>query len=97
LTIIRDASAVLCVLNGERGVPGDFLPTQLAGRTLAVVPFDEAEAYAAGKLRPATRRAGLSFGDRACLALAISRGAAVLTADRRMAEPPLGPDVRVIR
>jgi ribonuclease VapC len=46
------------------------------------VPFDESLAFVAGMLLPVTRSAGLSFGDRACLALAIRLGVPALTADR---------------
>jgi PIN domain nuclease of toxin-antitoxin system len=44
--------------------------------------FDEELAYQVGLMVPATASAGLSFGDRACLALARRLGAKVLTADR---------------
>jgi ribonuclease VapC len=47
-----------------------------------VVDFDEELAYAAGMLLPLTRAAGLSLGDRACLALARRIGVTALTADR---------------
>jgi ribonuclease VapC len=46
------------------------------------IAFDDAMAYAAGLLIPITRRAGLSFGDRACLALGGRLAVPVLTADR---------------
>lgn len=46
------------------------------------VPFDEEQAYAAGLLLPMTRPAGLSLGDRACLALAARLGVPAFTADR---------------
>ncbi len=49
---------------------------------LSVVAFDEAKAYAAGLLRPATRGAGLSLGDRAGLALARLLKAPAYTTDR---------------
>ena len=48
---------------------------------LEVVPFDETLAVETARLRPATVRAGLSLGDRACLALAHSRERRVLTGD----------------
>lgn len=64
---------------------------------LPVIPFDEEHAYAAGFLRPLTRPAGLSFGDRACLALAEQLGATAVTADRRWLDLPLGVPVRPIR
>ncbi|MBI3977092.1 MAG: hypothetical protein HY331_02795 [Chloroflexi bacterium] len=46
------------------------------------VDFDADLAYQAGLLHPATRQAGLSLGDRACLALARRLGLPALTADR---------------
>jgi ribonuclease VapC len=46
------------------------------------VALDEELAFIAGLMLPATRRAGLSFGDRACLALASKLGVRALTADR---------------
>jgi ribonuclease VapC len=49
---------------------------------LKVVDFDLPHAILTAELRPLTRTLGLSLGDRACLALAISKGATALTADR---------------
>ncbi|EAR20778.1 type II toxin-antitoxin system VapC family toxin [Nitrococcus mobilis] len=46
------------------------------------ITFDEELAYGAGLLLPVTKPFGLSFGDRACLALAQRRGARVLTSDK---------------
>jgi PIN domain nuclease of toxin-antitoxin system len=66
---------------------------------IARIPFDERLAFAAGMLLPTTRKAGLSFGDRACLALASRLGVQALTADRSwqgIAEV-VGVDVDVIR
>ena len=64
---------------------------------LEIVPFDEALAWAAGLLRPRTRGAGLSLGDRACLALARSTSFPVLTADAVWATLDLGIEIAVIR
>jgi PIN domain nuclease of toxin-antitoxin system len=49
------------------------------------VAFDEALAYDTAMLVPITRMAGLSFGDRACIALAGRLGARAVTADRSWA------------
>lgn len=63
------------------------------------VVFDKELAYAAGLLLPATKTAGLSLGDRACLALARQRGVTALTADRawQSLARPLGITIEVIR
>jgi PIN domain nuclease of toxin-antitoxin system len=45
------------------------------------VALDEELAFIAGLMFPATVQAGLSFGDRACLALANKLGVRALTAD----------------
>jgi ribonuclease VapC len=59
--------------------------------------FDAQQAYLAGILRKPTRTFGLSFGDRACLALAQSLGALALTADRSWSQLDLGIAIEVIR
>ena len=57
----------------------------VAALTLEVVPFDEELAYRTGLLQPFTRAAGLSLGDRACLALAERLSLPAMTADRAWA------------
>jgi len=49
---------------------------------ISLVPFDQELAYQVGILLPLTRAAGLSLGDRACLALARRLDVPALTADR---------------
>lgn len=63
---------------------------------LEFVAFDEAGAVAAGLLRPASRSAGLSLGDRACIALGQARSLPVLTADLAWSSLDLGPEVQVV-
>ncbi len=48
-------------------------------------------------LRPLTKSRGLSLGDRACLALAMSTGATAVTADRSWADLGLAVSIEVIR
>jgi PIN domain nuclease of toxin-antitoxin system len=64
---------------------------------LRVVPFDEPQARVAAGLRRLTRPAGLSLGDRACLALGDRVGCPVVTADRIWRSLDLGVEVVVIR
>jgi len=61
----------------EAGIRG-----MLNALTCERVTFDQELAYAAGMLVPQTRSAGLSLGDRACLALASRLGVPAVTADR---------------
>ena len=62
-------------------------------------PMDHTLALAriAGTLRAETRAAGLSLGDRACLALALALNLPVYTADRAWRSLPLDIEVRPIR
>lgn len=64
---------------------------------LDAVSFDSDLAYQTGLLRPLTRPAGLSFGDRACLALAQRLGLPAVTADRSWTTLRLPITVQVIR
>ena len=66
---------------------------------LARIVFDEELAYAAAMLLPLTKAAGLSLGDRACLALARRMEVKALTADRVWQEvgKSLGIAVEIIR
>lgn len=80
----------------DAGVPADECREALAGLALDVVPFDEAAAFATGALRPLTRRAGLSLGDRACLALAMRQDRTALTADRAWKRRKLGIPIELL-
>jgi ribonuclease VapC len=62
-----------------------------------VVAFDRHQARIAGDLRTSTRSLGLSLGDRACLALAITLGAPVYTTDRAWQTLDAGPKIRLLR
>lgn len=50
--------------------------------SLPVEPLDEELARSIGRLRPLTRKAGLSLGDRSCLALTMRLKATAVTAER---------------
>lgn len=81
----------------ERG-----LAAEAVLRVLERLPIDRfdyltRDAVVAAELRLATRRYGLSLGDRACLALARRLDTPVLTAERVWAELDIGIDIRLIR
>ena len=83
----------------ERGVPLDRAKAIALSFGLEVVSLNAELAAAAGQLRPATRSAGLSLGDRCCLATAMALGLPTLTAEA-VWEPladVLGIEVRNIR
>lgn len=75
----------------------DEIDDTLVDFQFPILPHDAAQARTAGLLRRATRTAGLSLGDRSCLALALSLDAPVLTADRAWADLDVGARIEVIR
>ena len=63
-----------------------------------IVPFCEAISIRTGKLAKLTQNYGLSLGDRACIALGITLGLPIYTADKVWAELKLeNADIRLIR
>jgi ribonuclease VapC len=64
---------------------------------LQIVELDTELAYQTGFLRPLTKSIGLSLGDRACLALAVSLGVPALTCDRIWATLNLDIAVELMR
>jgi PIN domain nuclease of toxin-antitoxin system len=89
-------SEVIAVLV-EAGFEFDRASARIGALALQVIVFDQPQALRAGALRAATRSAGLSLGDRACLALAEARTAPAVTADRRWSTLELDADVQLIR
>jgi PIN domain nuclease of toxin-antitoxin system len=89
-------SEVLARLQAS-GLAEDEADRATAALDFRVVPFDEGHARAAARLWPLAKRAGLSLGDRACLALGAALGAPVVTADRAWAELDIGVKVVLIR
>ncbi|SFW25768.1 type II toxin-antitoxin system VapC family toxin [Nitrosovibrio sp. Nv17] len=63
-------------------LPTEAIDAFFADTGIAVVSFDPVQAVTAGQLASITRKAGLSLGDRSCLALAKLRHAGVLSANR---------------
>ena len=82
-----DPAAALATMT-ERGV---------IGGAITVAPFTLADAVEAARLRPLTAKAGLSLGDRSCLALARRLGTPALTADQPWRDIDLPVEVRSIR
>jgi PIN domain nuclease of toxin-antitoxin system len=94
-------SAVNAVEVGTRLVDAGMTPDianeaiDLLGMT--IVDFDGELAAVATALRPATRKAGLSLADRACLALAVRENLPAITADQLWSSVDVGVKVEMIR
>jgi ribonuclease VapC len=64
----------------------------------SVIPFDTNQAYNAALLKNETKHKGLSFGDRACIALGIMMRIPIYTADKAWADLSiLGAKIILIR
>ncbi len=86
----------------DSGVNPAQLARELTDRGLldgaiATEPFTVADAIEAARLRPLTRAAGLSLGDRACLALARRLGGVAVTTDTAWARVELDVPLRLVR
>ena len=81
----------------KRGLANLVVREMISLLDCEIVPFDVPQAMRAGLLYSATAKKGLSFGDRACLSLAIERGLPVYTADHPWAKLDLPVDIRLIR
>lgn len=64
---------------------------------VGIIPFDEQHAATSAGLYPEGKPHGMSFADRACLALGIERKLVVLTAERKMRLLRLPIKVKLIR
>lgn len=83
----------------RQGAPEAEVRSLHAGLPFRLVPVDDQLALRAALLAASTRPAGLSLGDRVCLALARDREIPVLTADRAWAgvAQAAGETVELIR
>lgn len=81
----------------ERGMPDDRIRANIDALELTVIPLGMGLAIDTGLLRAATRSAGLSLGDRACLALASSMGATAVTTDRAWQDLDIGIAIELAR
>lgn len=81
------------------GMPAREVDQMLAPLPVIVVPADVELARMAGRMRAETAEAGLSLGDRFCLALARRDGLPAWTADKawRTVADAVGVEVVVIR
>lgn len=81
----------------EIGMSEALIHDVLNSLGLEIVDLDFKQAYQIGLLRPLTRHAGLSLGDRACLALAQQLALPALTTDHIWQNLAIDVKVQVIR
>ncbi|HET9783791.1 MAG TPA: type II toxin-antitoxin system VapC family toxin [Terriglobales bacterium] len=81
----------------RQGLPAAAAWAAMQDLHLMFAPFDEGQAQYSGVLAEQSLGAGLSLGDRACLALAHAFEVPAVTADRAWARLRLGVEVRLIR
>ncbi|WP_414561866.1 MULTISPECIES: PIN domain-containing protein [unclassified Anabaena] len=81
----------------EAGIPEEEIRQIILNLNLEVILFNEEQALKAGMLRPATKSIGLSFGNRACLALGVVLNQPVIITDRLWTNLNMGIEIRVVR
>ncbi len=81
----------------DQGISPDQAWEAALSSTQEAIAFTAEQAKTAGSLIAQTRPLGLSLGDRACLALALSLNAPVYTADRSWKNLKVGVRIHVIR
>jgi PIN domain nuclease of toxin-antitoxin system len=98
------ADAAVCTINHAEvvshfvhlGAPMEDVRAMLGALPYGVLPTDEALALEAGALRAMTAQAGLSLGDRFCLALAKRLDVPAFTADRAWKDVAAAIGVKVV-
>lgn len=81
----------------QHGVDADRATSRLRALGVRVEPLTVTDAVTAATLWTRTRQAGLSLGDRCCLALADRLALTAVTADAAWADLEIGVTVRVVR
>ena len=80
----------------DLGLPAQELHRAVAQFGVDVIDFNQEQALACAALRPMTKSAGLSLGDRACLALAKLMEGVAVTADQAWQDVRMSADVKVL-
>jgi ribonuclease VapC len=81
----------------DKGLAPEQLMRVLKEFDVQSIDFDQEQALAAAKLRLATKSAGLSLGDRACLALAQLMQGCAVSADRAWDDVKSALDVKIVQ
>ena len=90
---LAEVRAKLLDIGGDAPITADMVLRDIR----RVEPFTEEDAMTTADLRRTTSHAGLSLGDRACLALALRLGAEVYTADNAWSRVSVGCQIHMVR
>ncbi len=90
---VAEVAAIL----SRRGMVASSVLADVSKIIGEIRPFDADQARLSATLDEKTRAFGLSLGDRACLALGVSTGLTVLTADGAWAKVGLEVAIEVVR
>lgn len=97
-SIMSSVNVSECVaVLGSIGMLDQEIETVLKELISEIIPFDMNQAFTAGFLRKETKIKGLSFGDRACIALGKTMNLPVMSADKVWAEIECGVHIELIR
>ena len=80
----------------EYGLPSNELPRLVNQFQIDVIDFNIEQSILSAQLRPLTRAAGLSLGDRACLALTKLMQGIAVTTDQAWQDIRISADVKVL-
>jgi ribonuclease VapC len=80
----------------DLGLPPHELSRALTQFGVDVIDFNQEQSLACAALRPMTKSAGLSLGDRACLALAKLMEGVAVTADQAWQDVRISAGVKVL-
>lgn len=80
----------------DLGLPAHELQRAVTQLGVDVIDFNQEQSLACASLRPMTKSAGLSLGDRACLALAKLMDGVAVTADQAWQDVRISAGVKVL-
>lgn len=103
--VVAHGEAAICSVNlaevigklVDKGMAPDLAARAVADLELSVIVFDQILALEVARLRPLTRKYGLSLGDRCCLATARHLAASAMTADKAWAKLRIKIKIHLIR
>ena len=95
ISAVNFAETIICLQTCN--IPMDVIEAIETDLLKEVVPFDRNQTFLAAELREYTKPLGLSFADRACLALGKLKNQPVLAADKVWAKLEIGVEIQLIR